>query len=460
MSILAIAPALLAMLWLARFSCRKAYLDIYLFTLFALPGWCRFIAPGTPDPTFHEAAILPISLIYLWKYHRRWRYSITDLLVVLYACQVGYSEYENAGYKEAQNLLFDLIAAGLLPYLLAKGLLKEHSHRVDFVKRIVWLVACLVFFFAIEARLGFNPYRFLFDRFFPGQGDGWVTTFRYGVARAAGPYGHAILAGIVLLVAFHLQRWLNNGKYWESRFSKFNVPGLTKSRTLTVVLFAGLALTMVRGPQIGALIAAAVSFIGAGPNPRRRAGWVALAILAVGIPAGIIGYSYASVGRAAATTTSQESAAYRKELIDKYVDIALERSALGWGRNGWPKVSGMPSIDNYYLLLALMHGVPATGLLLLLLIVMIARLLRNGMRAGMLKPKGSSLSFRLAGIFAGFAFSVLTVYLGDNVIPIFFTLLGFADNYLCSGGDLALLVSQASHTDSSPKAARFAIVLA
>ena len=460
MSILAIAPALLAMLWLARFSCRKAYLDVYLFTLFVLPGWCRFIAPGTPDPTFHEAAILPISLIYLWKYHRKWRYSLTDLLVVLYACQIGYSEYENAGYKEAQNLLFDLIAAGLLPYLLAKGVLKEHSHRVDFVKRIVCLVACLVVFFAIEARLGFNPYRFIFDRFFPGQGDGWVTTFRYGLARAAGPYGHAILAGIVLLVAFHLQRWLNNGTYWESRFSKFNIPGLTKSTTLTLVLFTGLALTMVRGPQIGAVIAAAVSFIGAGPNPRRRAGWVALGILAVGLPAGIVGYSYASVGRAAATTTSQESAAYRKELIDKYVDIALERSTLGWGRNGWPKVAGMPSIDNYYLLLSLMHGVPATALLLLLLIVMIARLLSNGMKAGMLKPKGSSLSFRLAGIYAGFAFSVLTVYMGDNVIPIFFTMLGFADNYLCSGGDLALLAPQPQIANSSAKTKRFEIVLA
>jgi hypothetical protein len=200
--------------------------------------------------------------------------------------------------------------------------------------------------------------------------------------------------------------------------------------------------------------------IGAGPNPRRRAGWVALAILAVGIPAGMVGYSYASVGRAAATTTSQESAAYRKELLDKYVDIAIERSALGWGRNGWPKVAGMPSIDNYYLLLSLMHGVPATALLLLLVGVTMARLLRDGMKAGMLTPRGSSLSFRLAGIYAGFAFSVLTVYMGDNVIPIFFTVLGLADSYLCAGGDMALKTHGAPTPASLPKAARFAVVLA
>lgn len=286
-----------------------------------------------------------------------------------------------------------------------------------------------------------------------------MTTFRYGLARAAGPYGHAILAGIVLLIGFHLQRWLHNSGLWERQFRGIRIPGLTKSQSLVWALVSGLALTMVRGPQIGALIAAAVSFIGGGPNPRRRAGWVFVAILAVGIPAGIIGYSYASVGRAAAQTTSQESAAYRKELIDKYVDVALEHSEFGWGRNGWPKVAGMPSIDNYYLLLALMHGLPATALLLLLIFVMIARLLRDGMRAGMLRPKGSSLSFRLAGIFSGIAFSILTVYMGDNVVPIFFTLIGFAENYVSAGGDVMVQQSNCSTKVRAELAPRFPILL-
>jgi hypothetical protein len=457
-SFLAILPGLFAIVWIARRSPRQAYLDVYLFSLFLLPGWCRFIAPGTPDPTFYEAAILPIAAVSIFPLVRRWKLSFIDLLVFAFAAQIGYSEYANAGYKEAQNLLFDMIAAGVLPYMLAKGFLTTTGDRVRFAKRIVWYLAILTVFFACEFRFGYNPFRLVFDRFFPGQGDGWVTTFRYGLARTAGPFGHAILAGVVFLVGLHLQRWLENSGHWERTFAKFNLPCVTKARVLSVTLFLGIAMTMVRGPQIGAVLAAAVCAIGSGPNPRRRARWVLLAILAIGIPAGIAGYQYASVGREAATTASQESAAYRKELIDKYVDIAKERSLLGWGRNGWPKVAGMPSIDNYYLLLSLMHGVTATALLALLIITLITKLLRNGIETGQLKPAGSSLSFRLAGIYTGFAFAILTVYMGDNVIPIFFTLTGFTDSYLQCGGDRTLLLSASQPATTSPR--RFATVFA
>jgi hypothetical protein len=457
MSSLALLPGLLAVVWIARRSPRQAYLDIYLFALFLLPGWCRFIAPGTPDPTFQEAAILPIAASAALPLLRRWKASLIDLLVFAFAAQVGYSEYVNAGYKEAQNLLFDMIAAGVLPYLLARGFTVSAADRVRFVKRVVVYLAILTVFFTFEFRFGLNPFRLVFDRFFPGQGDGWVTTFRYGLARTAGPFGHAILAGVVFLIGLHLQRWLENSGHWERRFANVHLPGLTKARSLTIVLFLGIAMTMVRGPQIGAVLAAAVCAIGSGPNPRKRARWVLLAILIVGIPAAIAGYQYASVGRAAAADASQESAAYRKELMDKYVDIAKEHSLLGWGRNGWPKVPGMPSIDNYYLLLSLMHGVTATALLALLIVTLITRLLRNGMRTGQLQPAGSSLSFRLAGIYAGLAFAILTVYLGDSVIPIFFTLTGFTESYLQSGGDRTLL----SPAPPAPAAARrFATVFA
>ena len=324
------------------------------------------------------------------------------------------------------------------------------------MKRIVVLIALLACILTYEFKFAYNPYRRIFDVFFPGQGDGWVTTFRYGFARIAGPFGHAILAGIVFLIAFQLQRWLQQCGHWEQHFRRFRTRW-SKAQLLTAALVLGILMTMVRGPQIGTLLAIAVTYMGKGNNPKRRAKFVLLAILLVGIPAAIIGYNYASVGRAAATTTSQESAAYRKELIDKYVDIALEHSALGWGRNGWPKVLGMPSIDNYYLLLTLMHGVPAVGMLLLILVSLVVRLLRNGFRSAPAKPQGSSLSFTLAGIYVGFAFSILTVYMGDNVIPIFFTVVGFSEGYLQAGGDASVMRTAERAAGPAP---RFAHVLA
>jgi hypothetical protein len=106
----------------------------------------------------------------------------------------------------------------------------------------------------------------------------------------------------------------------------------------------------------------------------------------------------------------------------------------------------MPSIDNYYLLLSLMHGFIASGLLLCMLLVMPFRLLRNGLRYAPLRPLGSSLSFTLLGIYVGILFSLATVYIGGNVLPVFYLLVGFTEGYLRAGGDRTLQASKAANT--------------
>jgi heme A synthase len=128
-----------------------------------------------------------------------------------------------------------------------------------------------------------------------------------------------------------------------------------------------------------------------------------------------------------AITASQESALYRKVLMEKYLDIALEHAWLGWGRNTWPKVDGMESIDNYYLLLSLMHGLPASALLLALMLWMAVRLLRQGLT----EPSGhNSLSFCFLGMIISVIVSLATVYLGENVLPALFFVLGWAEGFL------------------------------
>lgn len=430
---IALLPGLAALLWLYRKSYREAFLDVYLFSLFLLPGWCRFVIPGLPDPMFHEAAILPIACAFLWRARRSWKWSVADVLVIGYALATGYSELITAGYPAAQNLMFDMFAAILFPYLLTKGIVEPSGLRVAFVKRVVSLLAILIIPFCYEFKFGYNPYRLLFDPFFPGQGDGWVTTFRNGFPRTSGPYGHAILAGVVFLIGLRFNRWLVRAGHWHGIIRR--LPAVRMSTLMTAALGAGLIMTMVRGPLIGTIIAWVVALMGRGPNPKRRSLAMAALLLVVGTPIAILSYQYAAVGRTHAKDANQESAAYRKELIDKYVDIALEHAPLGWGTNGWPKVSGMPSIDNYYLLLTLMHGVVTLVFLLAILIWMLVRLLRNGLLHAPLHPEGSSLSFCLAGILAGVMFSILTVYLGENVVPIFFVLIGFAEGYLQAGGD-------------------------
>ena len=440
---------------------QAVFLDVYLFAVFLMPGWCRLMVPSIPKMTFHETAMLPVIGLFFMKYRKNWQWSFADFPVFALVALFATSEYINAGYKEAQNLGFSMIAAGAFPYILGKALIEPMGLRVQFVKRMVWYLVIVTGLFVYEFRFFYNPYRIIFDHFFPNTG--WISTGRYGFARAAGPYSHALLAGTIFLIGFRLQRWLEQSGHWEKYFPKFRPFGLTKARIITIVLFLGLAMTLARGPQIGTVMAAVIAFIGAGKNFAKRGLVVVILVLVIGVPMAIQGYQYAAVGRDKAKTVSQESAAYRKELIDKYEDIAIQHSAIGWGRNGWPKVSGMPSIDNYYLLLALMHGVGATTLFLTIQLSMIVRLLRNGFANAPMKPLGSSLSFTLAGIYVGLIFTFFTVYMGENVLPVFFLLTGFAEGYLLAGGDASVRapnkVTSTSTEFSATAQQRFAVVL-
>jgi hypothetical protein len=430
--LLAILPGIWAAIVAFSKSPQQALLNVYIPVLLCLPDYYRWIVPGIPKPSFSHAAILPIALAFVLKGGLKWRVSLGDFLVLGFAFFVGYSEYSNNGYKEAQNLMFEMVCLVVLPYALTKGLVEPNGLRVAFGKKLVFCLFVVSIISVYEFKFASTPWRMLLDRFFPGQGDGWVTTFRWGFARVAGPYGHAILAGTILIVGYRIQRWLEWSGQWEPHFQKISLPW-PKARVITLGLAAGILMTMVRGPWIGGVLAAGITMIGRAKNR-----WFAIAVVGgvlvvVGIPVGTVFYRYAAVGRANAKTVAQESAAYRKELIDKYVGVALQRSALGWGRNTWPKVDGMPSIDNYYLLLAIMHGVPAMACLLGIILITPLRLFLFEMKVSPPQPRGSSLGFTLMAIYIAIGWTIATVYLGAQLMPLLFVITGWAEGYLLSG---------------------------
>jgi O-Antigen ligase len=277
----------------------------------------------------------------------------------------------------------------------------------------------------------------LLSRFFPGQ-EGWVTTFRYGFPRVAGPYGHAILAGVIFAVAYRIQRWLQWNGYWEGRLKWLPI---SSARFITYAIAAGSVMTLCRGPWIGAFFGMITILIGRAANRRRALILTLVLLLAIGTPAYIGFKSYVSVGRAGAQSVSQETAAYRKELLDKYVAIAEEHPAFGWGRNGWPRIPAMPSIDNYYLLLALMHGVTALALLVSVFIWIIARLGRYG-SARPWSSRSGSLAFSLLGAYLAMIVSITTVYLGMQAVQVLFLVTGWAEGLV--------LTSREAETGSEP----------
>jgi len=405
---------------------RYAFVRVYLPVLLLLPDCYRAVTPGLPDPSFNQATIIPIFLAALWLERARWRPSISDGLMLCFALTVAYSELSNTGYNDAQNLMFAMIASVVAPYMCARLLL--HNAESDRYTARIFVQCCvLVTVLSVyQFRFGINLWHLWLGPFFPGQGTGWVTTFRHGFARIAGPYSHAILAGIILAIAWRLARWLQWAGHWEPRLRALKLPG-KKSDWINGSLLAGILMTVARGPWLGGLAGGVFMWISHGRMRSQRL-WCVVAFFAVALIGGNVAMdAYLEVKPGAIMTQSQESAIYRKELMEKYQTIAVEHAWLGWGRNTWPKVGGMESIDNYYLLLALMHGLLALGLLVMLMAWMLIRLLRRGLQEA---AGAASLSFTFASIIIMVFISLGTVYLGEQVMPAFFLVLGWPENFL------------------------------
>lgn len=419
----------------------RALLVVWLPVLLLVPDGFRAITPGLPDPNFNQAAIIPIVAVALLRYGRQWRLAPMDGLIVLFAAWVGWSDYMARGYADAQNLMFSMLFSVVAPYVAARLVIPAEGLDVAVARRFVILVFGVAVVGVWEARFGFNPFHAFIGVLFPGQGTGWVTTFRYGMARVAGPYSHAILAGIMMAVAFSLQRWLQAGGHWEPRFARLPALPVAKARVITGALFAGMLMTVARGPWLGAAVAAAVFAVGQARD-RRRALHIGAAVLAVTALAGAwVLNDYLDIKPGAAMTMSQESALYRKVLFEEYFDIAMAKAWFGWGLTTWPKVHGMTSIDNYYLLLSLMHGLPAMGMLVLMMLGTAAQCVRRGLS----EPPGThSPAFAMAGVFLAIFVALGTVYLGEQVLPTLFFMLGWAQGWLRSPGSTTAATAPAA----------------
>jgi hypothetical protein len=405
----------------------QAFLAVYLPLLLLVPESFRATLSGIPKMNFNQAAIVPIVALVLLRHLRGWRPSATDAAVLALALLIAVSEFLAAGYKEAQNLMFAMGASMAAPYLVARLLSDAPGRDVALARRIVIVAFAVAIVGLYESRFGRNPFLELLAPLFPGQGYGWVTTFRHGFARVAGPYSHAILAGIVMVTAFRLARWLQWGGHWEPRFARLPRLPWSKAAVLSAVLALGSLMTVARGPLLGAALGAvAVSVF---RSPRRGSLLPAAAVgAAVLLPLGYLGLvAYLDVAPGMQMTASQESALYRKVMIERYVGIALDHALLGWGRNTWPKLPGMASIDNYFLLLSLMHGVVATALLAFLFAWQSVRLFRRGLAE---PHDANGLALTFGGILVAALVALGTVYLGEQVMPLLFLILGWSEAVL------------------------------
>lgn len=429
LSLLAGLPGLIALIVCIKRGPERAFLNVYLPALLLVPDACRTSISGQTN--FAESAIIPIAIFYFWNHRRRWEWNLSDLLVITFVSLVTISQYMNTDIAVAKNLAVHLIVAGLLPYVVAKGLTAREEMCVEVAKRIVILAVAVAIASVYEFRMTANLFRMVMSPFYPILSVSEIPAFRYGFVRVVGPWNHPILAGIIFAVAYRIARWLDWTHAWPG-----NVPFLpiSKVRFCEVALLAGGAMTISRGPWIGAAVAVVIVTLLRVRHRSYVTAFSAAAIFILIVPAYSSFDTYINTGRDQIQDESQDSVAYRREMIQEYIIIAEERPAWGWGVSGdgealYPIIDGMESIDNHYLLLALTYGVYALAAMVLILLWIPLRLFAFVLRHPRDEPM-TVLAVTLIGVFVIFIVSISTSWLGAQTQPLLFLSAGWSEALL------------------------------
>ena len=236
MAAIILIPALACWAVLAMGSARKALLWVYLPALLLLPQYYVLRLPHLPPITFADAAILPLGIALVFKDMRRWRWAWMDLWVLLFAVCAGLSEALSAELANgdwtklfspnlavSQRLSTNIANGGLmfvagiltmvLPYMAGKLLIEQEDDamRKKLVGRMVTLLAVVAGLSLYDFLTGHSLWQKLARPFLGAdQNEAWEPQMRWGFGRIAGPYGHAILAGMVFLMGLVYCLWLRS----------------------------------------------------------------------------------------------------------------------------------------------------------------------------------------------------------------------------------------------------------
>lgn len=441
MSFIVLFPSFIAAYVIFYYSLHLAFLNIFIPVVLFLPMYYQWTIIGVPDLNFVGATAIPLIFVFLIRGMPGWRFSGTDFLVFTFVFVIAFSEYINSTYKEAQNLIAQMILAVMFPYVLAKSLIEPRGLRVEFVKRIV-LTLFVVSFFLVHECLTHASHsiiqHILGGHFFPGQGWRLGTLDRWGLSRAKGPFVHSIQAGIIMMIGFLLQQWLEWNKAWSS--SRWL--GFPKGKVISFMLLLGILAPISRAPWLGGLLALATIFslsilFTLARRPQSRyllIGGVVGSIMVIGILTQGAFKQFASVSREEAAQTSHErqTIAYRFDLYNTYGSVIMEKWMWGWGQSGWSQhqQAGQRSIDNAFLLLALSHGLVSVLSLIIIFIYLMLRLFIHAVSFVPSTDPKNSISLMLLALLLHEIFCLATVSLNTNNMTLLFMFFGWSDAYL------------------------------
>lgn len=399
-----------------------SFLNVYLPCLILLPDYYDVRIPHLPPISAASWALLPLGASLLFYPIPQLKFRRLDLLVVLFILSLTASEIlREASPKDGAALVGAYVIQVLLAYIVGRRLI-EPNLRVATIQRIVLLAGCLTPFIVYEYMMGANPWIMMASHFHLDIGS--FVQLRNGRPRVQASFGHAIHAGILFFVVFMLNCSLVEVyKRDKSRLTPMFC-WLERYHLPAILMVMFLWLTQSRGPQLSAVAGYSILQI-----PRFRhlkvAAFVIVMILSL---SGWGAYSYLNRYTGATydrgLSEAQTSAIYRRELLKNYEPIIDQGGWLGWGALSFPHVQGQVSIDNDYLLLQLSQG--KLGFYLFLLMIAESLSSTTYSAFSFQSPEDRFFAFTLLGTMIGLFLSLTAVYLGGQIAPICFLLLGWS----------------------------------
>lgn len=382
--------------------------------LLAIPIRYYYPMPGLPDFNFFHTAEIPIFLWWCFKGIKNYKISFMDFLVFCYLAISILSEFSTMGFKDGINIIIDRVVQVGIPYLLMKHFFSQTEMRIPILKIMVIIGAILALLSPPEFKFDIvitDPLRWVWPDYF-----GWAGRARYGAVRVAATYAHPILAGLMWSFFSMFALWLYKQNVWKKKWIGI---------AAIILNMGGVLMSISRGPMLGLLVGFVLIYIG-WSKKRTTAIMIVFAISIVIIPPAFIKFiSYVSVDRSSATSKTQENAAYRKELLDNYIEEIKIKPLLGYGRNGIPVVKGQTSIDNQFIYIALLHGVPTLICFILITIFVAIKLLRFAWT----NPPDSAygqLSWLIIGCACSWFVTLATVWMGAQLEQMVFMISAMA----------------------------------
>ncbi|MGH1363404.1 MAG: O-antigen ligase family protein [Calditrichia bacterium] len=412
---------------------RKLFIYYFLPIFMFIPSYYETkLISGIPELSFWSSAFIPIFAWWvLVEKMDGYKFSYLDLIIFGTLLSFFWAQFQATGYKDAQKILFVDALKRFLPYLMMKGIFMSPARRLELLRVSITLSAIITFFMLFEWKLYTNHLDTHLRNVWPGNVPWGGTMARYGFKRAAGPFAHPICAGYFYAIQVPLAFW-----YWRNNFPFFKGWALSNKPLFAKIVFGlcviGVITAGSRAPMMG--LGITMALIGFGWTKKRA---LVGSILLAGFLAGLVVVvpkfvEYVSIKRSEAKNEDQENAAYRKEMLDNYIEVVAQRYWFGWGRFTFPVVNGQASIDNEYLFIALTAGMMTLYLYLLTMIWVIIRLLLFALKR---PPEDleAQLAWCLLAAWIGGIFTQATVYAGTQTLTFFYFKAAMTEAIIISG---------------------------